>query len=845
MTDAIEQFRDAIQAAGLEPPETIDADGALHRFSTNGKAADDSGWYTLHLDQVPAGAFGCWRSGVSETWGACKPSDMTPAERRAHGERMDSIRGDREAERERMHADARERAARIWRDAQPESGEHRYLRDKGVNAYGIRTDGYRLVVPMRDTGGTLHSIQFIDPRGDKRNLTGGRVSACYYAIGRTDDVLCVVEGFATGASVHEATGYAVAVAFDAGNLKPVAESLRAKYPDLRLLFCADNDYDTVGNPGLKKAKAAARAVSGLLAVPDFGVERPIGATDFNDLARHRGLDAVRRTIHRKDDRGHGFENHREEEDRGSEDGLEDGRRGGEAARRAVADAEPMPRQGQPSEPDNAHGEAVESAAEAIARLAGLPPIEYDRVRQSEAERLGVRVGTLDVEVSRLRPQSGCTADAGAAVLFDELEPWPEPVDGAELLDAIADTFTRYLVLPAGAADALALWTTHTHVFDAFEHTPRLNITAPQKQCGKTLLLDVLQAIAAKGLRTENVSTAVLFRLTDSEAPCLLIDECDSFLRDNEELRGALNAGHRRGGRHLRCEGEQNEVRAFKTFAPVVLAGIGSLPGTLADRSIIIRMERAKPGEVRQRFDSRKTTREQVLKRQLIRWSQDNRQRLEAREPELPGLYNRRADNWRPLFALAEVVGAEWLEKVKKAVIALTDKSDESESAGVLLLADIRQIFGDAGQNKLASTYLVDRLIEMEERPWPEFRRAKPVTARQIASLLRPFGIVRGTRRDGSDTFKGYELSQFSSAFSRYLADLSVTRSQPAFQSHPDDFQSVTNDNGVTDTKTPKPAPQLRCDRVTDRKADNGARVWTKPSFTIIEGGQSEPWRMRI
>ncbi|MBA2408339.1 MAG: hypothetical protein H0V62_00665 [Gammaproteobacteria bacterium] len=196
----------------------------------------------------------------------------------------------------------------------------------------------------------------------------------------------------------------------------------------------------------------------------------------------------------------------------------------------------------------------------------------------------------------MRPQSETGADtAGAAVLFDALEPWPDPVDGAALLNAIANTLTRYLVLPAGAADALALWTAHTHVYDAFDHTPRLNITAPQKQCGKTLLLDVVQAVVAKGLRTENVSTAVLFRIIDKDAPTLLVDECDSFLRDNEELRGALNAGHRRGGRHLRCEGDKNEVRAFKTFAPVVPAGIGSLPGTLADRSIIIRMERAHAG----------------------------------------------------------------------------------------------------------------------------------------------------------------------------------------------------------------------------------------------------------
>ncbi|MGH8501337.1 MAG: DUF3631 domain-containing protein [Gammaproteobacteria bacterium] len=488
-------------------------------------------------------------------------------------------------------------------------------------------------------------------------------------------------------------------------------------------------------------------------------------------------------------------------------------------------------------------------AETIARLAGLAPIEYDRVRQSEAERLGVRVGTLDTEVARQRPQSETGTEAGAAVLFDEPEPWPEPVDGAALLDALAETFARYLVLPPGAADALALWTAHTHVFDAFECTPRLNVTAPQKQCGKTLVLDVLQPIIAKGLRTESVSTAVLFRLVDKEMPSLLIDECDSFLRDNEELRGALNAGHRRGGRHLRCEGDKNEVRAFKTFAPVVLAGIGTLPGTLADRSIIIRMQRAMPGEVRERFDSRKTAALQAIKRKLARFAQDSRARLEAADPDTPGLYNRRADNWRPLFAIAEVAGADWPQKVKKAVTALADKSDENESAGVLLLADICQLFRDTGRDKLASSYIVDRLIEMEERPWPEFRRGKAITKRQIASLLRPFGIISGTRREAGNVFRGYELRQFAGAFSRYLgadtADQSVTPLQAAMQSDSEENLSVTNSLDVTLEGSPKPAPHKACNAVTDRNAGCGARVWTAPTWEVVSHAPKQRWSMRI
>jgi hypothetical protein len=141
-------------------------------------------------------------------------------------------------------------------------------------------------------------LQFIGGEGDKRFLTCGRVRGCYFAIGEPDGSLCIAEGFATAASIHEATGCAVAVAFNAGNLLPVALALRAKFPALRLIVCADDDATTPGNPGLTKAREAAHAVGGLLTVPDFGANRPDGATDFNDLHQHAGLDAVRASMER-------------------------------------------------------------------------------------------------------------------------------------------------------------------------------------------------------------------------------------------------------------------------------------------------------------------------------------------------------------------------------------------------------------------------------------------------------------------------------------------------------------------------------------------------------------------
>lgn len=244
MLNAIEQFRNAIRSAGLTPPDAIEADGTLKRYATNGMRTDDAGWYVLHDDDIPAGAFGDWRSGLSQTWRADIGRSLTPGEEAAHRTRVEAMRREREAEVAKRNADARERAALIWADAQPCAG-HAYLTRKGIQAHGARLHRESLVLPIRDTGGVLHSLQFIYVDGSKKYLTGGRIRDGYFGIGKPDGVLCIAEGFATGASIHEATGHAVAVAFDCGNLLPVAKAMRDKFPDTRLVLCADNDVKEI------------------------------------------------------------------------------------------------------------------------------------------------------------------------------------------------------------------------------------------------------------------------------------------------------------------------------------------------------------------------------------------------------------------------------------------------------------------------------------------------------------------------------------------------------------------------------------------------------------------------
>lgn len=287
-----DQFAQAIEAAGLVPPDAIHADGQLHRFSATGKRNDRAGWYVLHADGLAAGVFGCWRTGLTETWCSKAEGTLTQAERDTMRQRVREAQAQRDAVTQQRQQQAQATATERWETALP-AGQHPYLAAKGIQPYNLRADGSTLLVPMRDTSGTVHSLQTITATGEKRFMAGGRVRGCYHSVGCPDVAIVVGEGMATMHSVRAATGLAVAAAFSASNLEPVARALRRKFPALPILLAADDDHATEGNPGLTAARAAALAVGGLVVVPQFPANRPRKATDFNDLYQLAGADAVR------------------------------------------------------------------------------------------------------------------------------------------------------------------------------------------------------------------------------------------------------------------------------------------------------------------------------------------------------------------------------------------------------------------------------------------------------------------------------------------------------------------------------------------------------------------------
>jgi putative DNA primase/helicase len=240
----IEQFREAIRAAGLTPPDTAIADGELRRFASNGQRGDDAGWYVLRSDPIPSGIFGCWRAGVRHTWRADIGRNMSAAETAELSRRAADHKRGREYDQAQRHSRARDLAKAIWTRATPASMDHPYLVNKRVKPYGVRQCRDELLIPVRDVGGELLSLQFIAPDGKKRFLPGGRVAGGHFIIGTARDALCITEGYATAATVHEVTGYAVAVAFNARNLLMAATALHIRHPNTRMIVCADDDHRT-------------------------------------------------------------------------------------------------------------------------------------------------------------------------------------------------------------------------------------------------------------------------------------------------------------------------------------------------------------------------------------------------------------------------------------------------------------------------------------------------------------------------------------------------------------------------------------------------------------------------
>ncbi|GAA0904044.1 DUF3631 domain-containing protein [Virgisporangium aurantiacum] len=391
------------------------------------------------------------------------------------------------------------------------------------------------------------------------------------------------------------------------------------------------------------------------------------------------------------------------------------------------------------------------------------------------------------------------------------------IDGAAILDALHAAITRYVILPGReAVDAVVLWIAATHAQPAWAHAPRLVIRAPEKRCGKSRLLDVVEATSFRPIMTVNASTAAVYRSIGAadSPPTLLIDEADTIFGAkagdaNEDLRGLLNAGHQRGRPTIRWDTNTRSVERIETFAMAALAGIGQMPDTIEDRAVVIRMRRRTTGErvapYRVRRDGPAL---KELAITLTGWLRDYLPELERAAPPMP-VDDRAADTWEPLVAVADLAGRDWPGRARTAVTVLTaEAADDGQlSTGVRLLVDVRAAFVMLGSPAaVATTELLKVLNDDPEAAWSGFGPVG-LTGKRLADLLREFGISSGNVRFPVGQAKGYLRDDFADAWNRYCPP-------------PDDTPKQ-----ATGDASPSPARPIRPTLVSAGQTRDGLKRW--------------------
>ena len=410
----------------------------------------------------------------------------------------------------------------------------------------------------------------------------------------------------------------------------------------------------------------------------------------------------------------------------------------------------------------------------------LDIVQYDKQREEIAKKLGIRKPTLDLKVESYRKENAITERLEQSSMFTPVKPWPESVNGAELLNEIYETIGRFIVCDERTKIAATLWIAFTWLIDYVQVAPIALITAPEKRCGKSQLLSLIGKMAFRALMASNISSAAIYRVIEAHKPTLLIDEADTFMDDyKSEIGGVINSGHTRDTAYvIRVSGEELEAMQYSTWGAKAIAGIGKRSETIEDRSINLQLRRKLVTENVERLRYADDQMFKDISSKLARFAKDHGEDISALRPTLPNALNDRAqDNWEPLLCIADFVGFDWPEKARKAALDISKAEQDVPSIATELLADIKDIFENHHDDKIHSADLVTLLLADDEKLWSSYKRDKPITQRQLSDLLKGFGVRSKNIKLGGEVRKGYDLKNFEDVFARYLSDLSVNTLQ--------------------------------------------------------------------
>jgi hypothetical protein len=478
------------------------------------------------------------------------------------------------------------------------------------------------------------------------------------------------------------------------------------------------------------------------------------------------------------------------------------------------------------------------ALELLRQVRKADPAGWARYRQAIKASNAVSMADLD----RLTTERTSARTESADQIFPEVVLWPDPVDGSQLLADVATIIRRHVIADKETIHAAALWVAFTWFIDVVDVAPIANVTAPEKRCGKSVLLGTLARLACRPLTVSNIAPAALFRSLELWQPTLLIDEIDTFLSEHEEARGILNAGFTRDSAFvIRCTGDDHTPTPFNVWGAKALCGIGKIADTLQDRSIPLRLRRKLAGEetVKIRHADKSNFAELVGK--LARFAIDNRESVRvARPAEIEGLNDRANDCWEPLLAVAESAGGDWPGLARKAAVTLHGLEEEAPSADAELLADIKTAFAEKYASKIFSADLLQVLISDEEAPWATWNRGKPFTQRQLTARLSGYAIKSKDIRQGLNVRKGFSLDQFADAFERYLSPATPPASATPLQPSNNAGLSVAEGLICSATETPfatlKATAGAGCSGVADKIGVQGKSA---------DQNQSPMWRATV
>lgn len=349
-------------------------------------------------------------------------------------------------------------------------------------------------------------------------------------------------------------------------------------------------------------------------------------------------------------------------------------------------------------------------------------------------------------------------------------------NGAALLDDVFGFLGRFVSYPSKHAQiAHTLWIAHTHRMDVFDSTPRIAFLSPEPGSGKTRALEISETLVPRPIEAINATPAYIFRkVSDPDGtPTILFDEIDTLFgakaKEHEEIRGILNAGHRKGAKAGRCvvRGKVIETEELPAYCAVALAGLGNLPDTILTRSVVIRMRRRAPNETVEPYRRRIHAKEGNRLRDLLANWMSQLSQIDA-WPTMPdGIEDRNADVWEALLVVADTAGGHWPESARVAAVALVaDAKAGTPSLGIRLLADLRKIFGS--KDCLSTESILDSLHKLDESPWGDLR-GKPMDSRHLAKYLKPYGVSSKNIRIGNSTPKGYAKEDLHDPFVRYLS----------------------------------------------------------------------------